>query len=87
MEQVSLSDDRNVSYDVSCETSMAACESHPGLLCNVLPSEATASSPQALSTFEDAFDGDVRRRLTQLRPKHRPPMLDIDFRWSAVCDV
>ena len=45
MEQISLSGDRNVSYDVSCETSMAACESHPGLLCNVLPSEATASSP------------------------------------------
>ena len=70
MEQVSLSGDRsvdNVSYDVSCATSMAACESHPGLLCNVLPSEATASNPQALSalsTFEDAFDGDVRRRLT-----------------------
>ena len=63
MEQVFLSGDPDVSYNVSCETSMAACESHPGLLCNVLPSVATASSPQALS-FEDAFDGDVRRRLT-----------------------
>jgi hypothetical protein len=41
---------------------MAACETHPGLLCDVLPSAATASSAQALS-FEDAFDGDVRRRL------------------------
>ena len=61
MEQISLSGDRNVSYDVSCKTSMAACESHPGLLCNVLPSDATASSPQTES-FEDAFDGDVRRR-------------------------
>jgi len=63
MEQIFLSGDRNASYSVSCETSMAACETHPGLLCDVLPSAATASSAQALS-FEDAFDGDVRRRLT-----------------------
>jgi hypothetical protein len=62
MEQIFLSGDRNASYSVSCETSMAACETHPGLLCDVLPSAATASSAQALS-FEDAFDGDVRRRL------------------------
>jgi hypothetical protein len=48
-----------VSYSVSCETSMAACETqHPGLLCDVLPSAATASSAEALS-FEDTFDGDV----------------------------
>ena len=63
MEQILLSGDRNASYSVSCETSMAACETHPGLLCDVLPSAATASSAQALS-FEDSFDGDVRRRLT-----------------------
>ena len=62
MEQIFLSDDRNVSYNVSCATSMAACETHPGLLCDVLPSAATVSSPEALS-FEDAFDGDVPRRL------------------------
>jgi hypothetical protein len=62
MEQIFLSGDRNASYSVSCETSMAACETHPGLLCDVLPSAATASSAEALS-FEDAFDGDVRRRL------------------------
>ena len=64
LEQVLLSGDRsvdNLSHDVSCETSMAACESRPGLLCNVLPSVATGSSPQAPS-FEDAFDGDLRRR-------------------------
>ena len=63
MEQIFLSDDRDVSYNVSCATSMAACETHPGLLCDVLPSAAPSSSPEALS-FEDAFDGDVRRRLT-----------------------
>jgi hypothetical protein len=44
---------------VSCvETSMAACETHPGLLCDVLPSAATASSAQALS-YEDAFGGAI----------------------------
>ena len=63
MEQIFLSGDPyDVSYSVSCETSMAACETHPGLLCDVLPSAATASSAEALS-FEDVFDGDVRRRL------------------------
>jgi len=65
LEQVLVSGNRsvgNLSYDVSCETSMAACESHPGLHCHVLPSLATASSPQVLS-FEDAFDGNVRRRM------------------------
>ena len=60
MEQIFLSGDPyHVSYSVSCETSMAACETqHPGLLCDVLPSAATASSAEALS-FDDAFDGDV----------------------------
>ena len=63
MEQIFLSGDRDVSYNVTCATSMAACETHPGLLCDVLPSAAPSSSPEAHS-FEDAFDGDVRRRLT-----------------------
>ena len=63
MEQIFLSGNHDVSYNVSCEISMAACDAQPGLLCDVLPSApATASSPGALS-FEDAFDGDVRRRL------------------------
>jgi len=65
MEQIFLSGDRDVSYNVTCATSMAACEIHPGLLCDVLPSAATSSSPEALS-FEDAFDGDVRRRLSHV---------------------
>ena len=60
MEQIFLSGDPYaVSYSVSCETSMAACETqHPGLLCDVLPSAATASSAQALS-YEDAFGGAI----------------------------
>ena len=66
MEQIFLSGNHDVSYNVSCEISMAACDAQPGLLCDVLPSApATASSPGALS-FEDAFDGDVRRRLVHI---------------------
>ena len=61
MEQIFLSGDRDVSYDVSCETSMAACETDLGFLCDVLPSVATSSNSRALS-FEDAFDGDVHAR-------------------------
>ena len=71
MEQIFLSGNHDVSYNVSCETSMAACDAHPGLLCDVLPSApATASSPGALS-FEDAFDGDVRRRLWHAGVEHK----------------
>jgi len=78
MEQIFLSGDRDVSYNVSCATSMAACETHPGLLCDVLPSAATASSPEALS-FEDAFDGDARRRLS-----HAPGVVGI--KTAQTCD-
>ena len=71
LEQIFLSGNHDVSYNVSCETSMAACDTHPGLLCDVLPSApATASSPGALS-FEDAFDGDVRRRLVHAGAEHK----------------
>ena len=71
LEQIFLSGNHDVSYNVSCETSMAACDTHPGLLCDVLPSApATASSPGALS-FEDAFDGDVRRRLVHAGIEHK----------------
>ena len=65
IEQIFLSGDDDVSYNVSCETSMAACETDPGLSCDVLPSAAVT----ALS-FEDAFDGDFHRRLTH-RLTHR----------------
>ena len=51
IEQITLSGDREVSYNVSCETSMAACETqHPGLLCDVVPSAVTSSSRRALLT-------------------------------------
>ena len=80
MEQIFLSGDRDVSYNVACATSMAACETHPGLLCDVLPSAAPASSPEALS-FQDAFDGDVRRRLNHV--------LDYNFalKTQETCDT
>jgi hypothetical protein len=77
MEQIFLSGDANNSYSVSCETSMAVCETHPGLLCDVLFSAATASSAQALSfeeasqalSFEDAFDGDLPIQGRSLKKK------------------
>ena len=61
IDQLYLQDQPAVFYDVNCEMSKEACETHPGQTCDVLPSAATASSARALS-FEDAFDGDVRRR-------------------------
>jgi len=61
IDQLYLQDQRAVLYDANCEMSKEACETHPGHPCDVLPSAATASSARALS-FEDAFDGDVRRR-------------------------
>ena len=63
IDQLYLQDQRAVLYDANCEMSKEACETHPGHPCDVLLSAATASSARALS-FEDAFDGDVRRRLT-----------------------
>jgi len=60
MEQISLNGDHDVLYNVSCETSMAACETNPGLLCDILSSAAASSSRRALA-FEDAFDGGFRR--------------------------
>ena len=61
MEQIFLSGDPDVSYDVSCETTKAACETNPGDFCDVMISAATSSTRRALS-FEEAFDGgfDVR---------------------------
>ena len=59
IDQLYLQDQPAVFYDVNCEMSKEACETHPGQTCDVLPSAATstASSARALS-FEDAFDGD-----------------------------
>ena len=58
VEQIFLADDRDISYNISCETSMAACETNPFLLCDVLPSAVTSSGRRALHAFEDAFDGE-----------------------------
>ena len=64
IDQLYLTDQRAVLYDVNCDMSKEACETQPGTLCDVLPSAATASSPGAMA-FVDAFDGDVPgRRLT-----------------------
>jgi hypothetical protein len=65
IDQLYLLDQPAVFYDVNCEMSKEACETHPGHPCDVLPSAATASRARALS-FEDAFDGDIfeGRRLT-----------------------
>ena len=68
IDQLYLTDQRAVLYDVNCEMSKEACETQPGTLCDVLPSAATASSPGAVA-FEDAFDGDVRAR--RLRAQHK----------------
>ena len=57
VDQVYLRDQPDVFYDVNCEMSKEACETNPSTPCGVLPSAATA--PRALSSFEDAFDGDV----------------------------
>ena len=71
VDQVYLRDqpDGDVFYDANCEMSKEACETNPSTPCGVLPSAATA--PRALSSFEDAFDGDVRRRLTHAVFNHK----------------
>jgi len=64
IDRLYLTDQRAVLYDVNCEMSKEACETNTSSTpCDVLPSAANASSPGAVA-FEDAFDGDVRRRLT-----------------------
>ena len=67
VDQVYLRDQPDVFYDVNCEMSKEACETNPSTPCGVLPSAATA--PRALSSFEDAFDGDVP--LTDPRPRRQ----------------
>jgi len=67
VEQVLLSDDRDISYNISCETSMAACETSPFHLCDVLPSAVTASGRRALHAFEAAFDGEPSLQRHSLR--------------------
>ena len=70
IEQIYLDDQRDVSYDVTCEISKADCESTPDSLCDaVMSSEVIFSDDdrRALS-FEDAFDGEAEvhsRRLAR----------------------
>ena len=69
IEQIYLDDQRDVSYDVTCEISKADCESTSDSLCDAVTSSEVIFSDddrRALS-FEDAFDGEAkvysRRRL------------------------
>ena len=61
-------------HNISCETSMAACETNPFLLCDVLPSAVASSGRRALHAFGDAFDGEPalqRHPLRQLKESRR----------------
>jgi len=62
IEQIYLDDQRDVSYDVTCEISMAVCESTPDSLCDAVTNSEVIFSDddrRALS-FEDAFDGEIK---------------------------
>ena len=68
IEQIYLDDQRDKSYDVTCEISKADCENAPGSLCDAVSSVAIfPEDRRALESFDDAFDGDSnihsRRRL------------------------
>ena len=52
IEQIYLDDQRDVSYDVTCEISKADCENAPGSLCDAV---------------EDAFDGELKVRRRPLK--------------------
>ena len=58
IEQIYLDNQRDVTYDVTCEISKADCENAPGTLCEAVAWQAS---------FDGAFDGDIpsrrRRRL------------------------
>ena len=69
IEQIYLDDQRDVSYDVTCEIPKADCENAPGSLCDaVMSSEVIFSDDnrRALS-FEDAFDGEIKVRRRRLK--------------------
>ena len=71
-----MDDQRDVSYDVTCEISMAVCESTPDSLCDAVTNSEVIFSDddrRALS-FEDAFDGEIKvqpRRLVSCLPGGR----------------
>jgi len=60
IEQIYLDEQRDVSYDVTCEISKGDCENAPGTLCEAVAWE---------DSFDDAFDGDIpsRRNLSRRR--------------------
>ena len=69
IEQIYLDDQRDVSYDVTCEISKADCENAPDSLCDaVMSSEVIFSDDdrRALS-FEDAFDGEANVQPRRLK--------------------
>ena len=61
-----LDDQRGVLYDVDCEMSKETCESAPESLCDAVLSDGATLHDRRALTFEGAFDGDVRRRLTHV---------------------
>ena len=77
IEQIYLDDQRDVSYDVTCEISKADCENAPDSLCDaVMSSEVIFSDDdrRALS-FKDGFDGEPNvqpRRLKTCGKRRRP---------------
>ena len=75
IEQIHLDDQRDASYDVTCEISKAECENAPEFVCDAVTSSEVSFSDddrRALS-FEDAFDGEVKvqpRRLEDCTRKY-----------------
>jgi len=91
IEQIYLDDQRDVSYDVTCEISKADCESTPDSLCNaVMSSEVIFSDDdrRALS-FEDAFDGEAKVHSRRLKTcvKSSNPDDDDDYHWHLAPDT
>jgi len=69
IEQIYLDDQRDVSYDVTCEISKADCESTSDSLCDAVTSSEVIFSDddrRALS-FEDAFDGEANVQPRRLK--------------------
>ena len=62
LEQIYLDDQRDVSYDVTCEISKAVCESTPDSLCDAVkgPEVIFSDDDRRALSFEDAFDGEVK---------------------------
>ena len=57
IEQIYLDDQRDESYDVTCEISKADCKKNPESLCDAVKSSEVSDDDRGALTFEDAFDG------------------------------